>query len=73
MAFDIEVYRISDGTTTSWEFRPTSSKGQDWIEEDLGLKGSGQNAIKLVVNDHEGACGTAQAMRDDGLEVGGLP
>lgn len=75
---DIEVFRICDGTNTSWEFRAKSSAGQDWIEEDLELQNTGQNTKKLVVNDWEDARSTVRRMLDTGLDVkagmiGGLP
>lgn len=75
---DIEVFRISDGTNTSWEFRATSSLGQEWLEDELGLKGTGSNTTKLVCNDAADALSTRIRMRDAGLNItagniGGLP
>jgi hypothetical protein len=66
---DIDIWRIHDGTHTSFEFRPITSMGQDWLEEELQLQGTGANVKKMVCNELDDARRTMRRMIDAGLEV----
>lgn len=70
MRIDLEVRKIGwKGIVEEIEFRAVSSYGQDFLEDELSLKGTGAPTEKLQVSNKLTAAGIIQRAYLDGLHV----
>lgn len=71
--FDIEVRQLATfNDTEQFMFIPRTSAGQDWLEDELGLRGTGQPVQRMTVTGKQLRDEIVTRMRQDGLEVASL-
>jgi hypothetical protein len=67
---DVELRLIGfkDTSTQSWAFTAVNSFGQEFICDELGLRGMGEHRMKLIVNTRADRDAVIKRMAADGLE-----
>lgn len=69
LKFDIEVREIAFCRPTQYSFTPLTSAGQDWLEDELELRGTGRPVRYMTVTGVKRRENTIHRMEADGLAV----